>query len=127
MRLRTVLILALLVLVGVFAILNWSSFSAPTTLNFLVARIEAPLGILMLFAIGILAVVFLLMLARSEIAMLLESRRLTKELENLRKLAAEAEASRVESMRAAVLGELAGINQKLDAIAGKSGTGVSVT
>jgi len=60
------------------------------------------------------------MLARSEIAMLLESRRIAKELESARRRAADAEASRVESLRAAVLTELAEINRKLDAMPGRS-------
>jgi len=126
MRLRTVLILAVLVLVGVFAMMNWQAITAPTSLNFIVARVEAPLGLLMLAAIGMLAVFFLLMLARSEIAMLLESRRIAKELENARRMAAEAETSRVESLRAAVLNELAEINRKLDAMPGRSGGGTGL-
>ncbi len=123
MRLRTVLILALLVLFGVFALQNWQAFIASTELDLIITRIEAPLGFLMLLAVGVLTVFFLLILARSEIAMLLEQRRMSKELENARRIAAEAEASRVEGMRAAVLGELAAINKKLDAISGRAGGG----
>jgi len=119
MRFRTILILAALILVGVFALVNWQAITAPTSLNFVVARVEAPLGLLMLAAIGMLSVFFLLVLARSEIAMLIESRRIAKELESARRTAAEAEASRVESLRAAVLNELAEINRKLDAMPGR--------
>ena len=97
MRIRTVFILALLVLIGVFALLNWQAFVIPTSLDLIIARVEAPLGFMLLLAIGIITVIFLLMLARSEISMLLESRRMVKELESARKVAAEAEASRVES------------------------------
>lgn len=123
MRPRTILFLALLALTGAFAILNWGSFTTPTSLNFLIARIEAPLGVLLLIAMGVLVVVCLLVLAKVEITMMLESRRVTKELENARKLAAEAESSRVESMRKSVLNELAEVHRKLDAILGKSGNG----
>lgn len=123
MRIRTVLILAGLVLVGVFALLNWSAFTAQTRLDFLVAGVEAPLGLLMLFAFGVLAVFFLLVLARSEIAMLLESRRLAKDLEAARRMAADAEASRVESLRFAVMNELAELNKKLDALVNRSSSG----
>ena len=123
MRFRTVLILAMLVLVGVFSLLNWQSIAAPTSLDFIVARIEAPLGLLLLATIGLLSVIFLLMLARSEIAMLLERRRVAKELDAARRIAADSEASRVESLRAAVLGEIAELNRKLDAILIKSGGG----
>lgn len=58
--------------------------------------------------------------------MLLESRRIAKELENARRMAAEAETSRVESLRAAVLNELAEINRKLDAMPGRSGGGTGL-
>lgn len=116
MRPRTVLILTLLVLIGFFALLNWQSFSAPANLDFLIARIEAPLGVLMLVIVCVLVVVFFLVLAKTEITMLWESRKLAKELENARKLATEAELSRVESLRASVHNELAEINKKLDTI-----------
>jgi len=119
MRPRTVLILVLLALIGLFALLNWRSFTTPANLDFLIARIEAPLGVLMLIAVGVLVIVFLLLLAKAEIAMLLESRKVAREMENLRRLAAEAESSRVESLRAALHGELAEINRKLDIIIGK--------
>lgn len=123
MKPRSATLLVLLALIGAFAILNWGSFTTPTSLNFLIARIEAPLGVLLLIAMGILIVACLLVLAKVEITMTLESRRVTKELENARKLAAEAESSRVESMRKSVLNELAEVNRKLDAILGKSGSG----
>ena len=119
MRARTVLILTSPVLIGIFALLNWQSFTAPANLNFLFARIEAPLGVLMLIIVCVLALVFLLVLAKTEIAMLWESRRTAKELENAMRLAAEAESSRVESLRASVHNELAEINKKLDVILGK--------
>jgi uncharacterized integral membrane protein len=115
-RPRTVLILALLVLIGVFALLNWQSFTAPTNLNFLIARIEAPLGILMLMTVGVLVVVFLLVLAKAELSMMMATRKGAKELEKARKLAAEAESSRVEGLRTAMDKELAEINKKLDVI-----------
>lgn len=123
MNLRAIILLVLLALIGAFTILNWGSFITPTSLNFLIARIEAPLGVLLLIAMGTLVVVCLLLLAKVEISMMLESRRVTKELENARKLAAEAESSRVESMRKSVLNELAEVHRKLDAILGKSGSG----
>jgi uncharacterized integral membrane protein len=126
MKPRTVLILALLVLIGLFALLNWRSFTAPTNLDFLVARIEAPLGVLMLIVVGILVVVFLLLLAKAEIASLLESRKAAKELESVRKLVAEDQLSRVETLRASVHGELGEINRKLDLLLGKRGSGPGV-
>lgn len=119
MRPRTALILVLLVLIGFFALLNWQSFSAPANLDFLVARIEAPLGVLMLIIVCVLVIVFFLVLAKTEITMLWESRKVAKELEHARKLAAEVESSRVESLRVSVHNELAEIDKKLQAILDK--------
>jgi len=123
MRFRTVLMLGLLVPIGLFAILNWQVIIAPASLNFVAARVEAPIGLLLLAAIGVLCVFFLLMLAKSEIAMLLETRKVAKELEAARKTAAETESSRVESMRVAVLAGLAEINKKLDVMSIRPGGG----
>lgn len=101
--------------------LNWQSFSAPANLDFLVTRIEAPLGVLMLIVVCVLVVVFFLLLANTELTMLWEGRRVAKELEEARKLAAEVESSRVESLRASVHNEFAEINRKLEAILDKLG------
>ena len=106
-------------LIGLFALLNWQSFSAPANLDFLIARIEAPLGVLMLIIVCVLVVVFFLVLAKTEITMLWESRRAAKELNDAGRLAAEAELSRVENLRASVHNELAEINKKLEVILGK--------
>lgn len=119
MRPRTAVILTLLVLIGLFALLNWQSFSEPANLDFLVARIEAPLGVLMLIIICVLVVVFFLFLAKAELTMLWESRRVLRELEEARRLAAEVESSRVESLRASVNDEFAKINKKLEVILNK--------
>jgi len=73
----------------------------------------------MLIIVCALVVVFFLVLAKTEITMLWESRRVAKELNDARKLAAEAELSRVENLRASVHNELAEINKKLEVILGK--------
>ena len=48
MRVRTVLVILVMLLLTVFVALNWAAFMAPTTLNLLVARIEAHIGMVML-------------------------------------------------------------------------------
>lgn len=107
------------VLIGLFALLNWQSFSASVSLDFLIARIDTPPGVLMLVIVCALVVVFFLVLAKTEITTLWENRRMAKESENARRLAAEAETSRVESLRASVHNELAEINKKFEAILDK--------
>ncbi|HEU0200795.1 MAG TPA: LapA family protein [Burkholderiaceae bacterium] len=99
MRLRTVLLLLLLALFAVFTILNWSAFTAPTTLSLLVGTVEAPLGLLLLGFIVLIAAVFLLLLALQQATVLVETRRTAKELSAQRTLADEAEASRFTALR----------------------------
>ena len=119
MKPRTYVMLALFGLVGFFAIVNWRSFSAPTSLDLLVVDVQAPLGIIMLFILGIVAVVFFLLLAKVEIAMLWETRKYSKEMESARKMADEAEFSRIDDLRVSLHSELAEIKNKLDTLIGK--------
>lgn len=116
MNLRAFLILSGLAILSLFALVNWGSFTTPTNLNLLVARIDAPLGLLMLIVVGALTVVFLLMVARVEIAALLESKRTVKELDAARRVAESSEASRLEGLRQHLDRELAALNVKLDAL-----------
>lgn len=114
MRPRTFILVATLLLIALFALGNWSAFTAPATLNFLFGKVEAPLGILMLLAMGVLAVGFMLMLAKAEVVMLLEHRRLAAELEAARKLASDSETSRTEQLRITLHNDFAETNRKLD-------------
>lgn len=52
MRARTVVLAAILVAVGIFAALNWTVFTMPTPLHFVVTRTEAPLGVILLAVIA---------------------------------------------------------------------------
>jgi uncharacterized integral membrane protein len=100
MPLRTLVLLIVLVLVALFAALNWSAFIAPTTLSLGFAQVQAPLGLIMLALIGILTAVFLTYLLYLQTSVLLESRRHSKELQAQRELADQAEASRFTELRA---------------------------
>ena len=98
MKLRTIIVIALLFLVGLFAAANWAAFTTRVTLSFIVGAVEAPLGLLMLGVVGVLAVVFLLFLGKAETLALLEARKQHKELEKARKLADDEEASRLNEL-----------------------------
>ena len=100
MRVRTVLVILVMLLLTVFVALNWAAFMAPTTLNLLVARIEAPLGLVMLGLQVLVLLVFAVYIAMWQGAVLLQSRRHTKEMQAQRTLADEAEASRFTELRA---------------------------
>ncbi len=99
------LVLAL-VLLAAFATLNWVAIAAPSTLSLGFAAVTAPLGLVMLgftVAISGLFIVYILLL---QAGVILEARRLTKEVKTQRELADTAEASRFTELRTLLEGEL---------------------
>jgi len=102
MRPRTLLIVVLLVLMGLFVALNWPAFWMPTSLNLLFATISAPLGIVMLGFLIVIVAAFAIYLVVWQGSVLVENRRQAKELQQQRVLADQAEASRVAELHAAV-------------------------
>ncbi|MEO8143942.1 MAG: DNA cytosine methyltransferase [Betaproteobacteria bacterium] len=106
MTIRSVAIIILLAFVGGFVALNWAVVSAPGNLNLGFFRVEAPMGLTLLMIAGFLVVVFMLMLARVELGALTEARRATREIDEARKLADSAEASRVRELRDLVASEI---------------------
>lgn len=109
MRIRNLFLLLILVLVTLFAVLNWPVFSTPTKLNLVFAQIEAPLGLLMLGVVAALSVVYFLLVAWLETAFLLEAKRLSREMEAQRKVAENAEASRFSEFRQQIDAKLEGL------------------
>ena len=92
-------VVAALALLVLFAAMNWGALTAPTTLSFLGASVEAPLGLILLsIAVG-LALLALVYGAVQRTAALIEARRHTQALEEQRRLAEQAEASRLAELR----------------------------
>jgi uncharacterized integral membrane protein len=104
---RTVLWIVL-ALTAIFAAMNWPAFntSQPLWLGF--ATITAPLGVLLLSALLVVAVLLLV----EQSAALAESRRYARELDAQRKLAEKAEASRYSELRAQLTEELGRAEQR---------------
>jgi uncharacterized integral membrane protein len=99
MQLRNVVLILVLLLVAIFAALNWSAIMAPTTLSLGVAQVQAPLGLVMLGLLAVLSTIFLLYVVYLQTSVLLETRRHQKELQAQRELADQAEASRFTELR----------------------------
>lgn len=99
MRLRSILLIIVVALVGVFAALNWAAFNAVTELSLGFTTIQAPLGLIMLGIAGMLLILFLLYALYLQTTYLMESRRYSKELEASRELADKAEGSRFNELR----------------------------
>lgn len=106
MYLRTLLIVLVLGVVVIFALLNWSVFTAPTTLSIGFTSVEAPLGLILLGAIGALTLLFLIYLVYLQASALMESRQYSRELKNQRELADRAEESRFTELRSSLETEL---------------------
>jgi len=114
MYLRTLLILAVLVAVAVFTAINWNAFVTPTTLSVVLAKVEAPLGLVLLGLIAVLTLLFLVYVVYLQSSVLIESRRYARELQAQRELADQAEASRFSQLRAFLDSELRSVAQKSD-------------
>jgi len=113
--LRTLLIVLVLGVVVVFALLNWSVFTAPTILSVGFTTFDAPLGLILLGAIGALTLLFLIYLVYLQATALMESRQYSRELKNQRELADRAEESRFTELRSSLETELRRIaNQMAD-------------
>lgn len=99
MNIRSILIISVLILIGLFALGNWSVIMAPTSLSLLITSVEAPLGLVMLGLITLLIILFLTFIVYLQANMMADRRRMTRELEAQRELANQAEASRFNELR----------------------------
>lgn len=99
MRIRTLLLITLILLIAGFVALNVESILQPTTLYLGVTDLQAPLGLVMLGLLVAVLVLFLLALAYFQTAHLMEVRRITRETAEQRTLADKAEASRFTELR----------------------------
>lgn len=106
MNFRALAIAAVVAALGLFALLNWPAFTAPTALNLGFAEVNAPLGLIMLVASGVLVALFLVYIVFQQAGVIMEARRYAKELKSHRELADTAEASRFTELRAFLDGEL---------------------
>ncbi len=99
MRIRTFLLIAAILLVAGFVALNFDEFMRSTVLNFGVAEVRAPLGLVMLGALITALAVFMMALMYFQTTHLLELRKVTREVAEQRALADKAEASRFTDLQ----------------------------
>lgn len=98
--LRSLLLLLVCAAVIVFVGANWGAMNQPMDLSLVVTDIHAPLGLVLLGLMVVLAVVFVVVIAYTQGVALVESRRHARELAAQRELADRAEASRFTELRA---------------------------
>lgn len=99
MSARTLFVILLLLLLVLFAWLNWGEITKPTSLSLGLTRVEAPLGLVLVVALGVVSLLYLIFTIGLETAALLEVRRYARELLHYKKLAEEAEQSRYTELR----------------------------
>lgn len=125
MRMRTLLLLLIVVVLGTFTILNWTAFTTPTSLSLVFGSVQAPLGLVMLVITGILAALFLLYVAYLQGTVILEARRSSRELQSQRQLADQAEASRFTELRGVLEARLDRMDTELRATVEQTAAGLS--
>jgi len=106
MMTRALVFFVVLVLVGLFAVINWDVFSALTPISLGFTTVQAPLGLILLGTIAFLCVLFTVWVIVLQAGSLRDARRQTKELQAQRDLADRAEASRFTELRADLLARI---------------------
>ena len=113
MPLRTIVLLIVLAAVALFAALNWGAFRAPATLSLGVAEVQAPLGLIMLGLIALLAALFLGYVVYLQSTVLLEARRHARELQAQHELRAYLE-TRLDELENSLSAQLGEMRERLD-------------
>jgi hypothetical protein len=106
MKLRSLLLLLVLLAVAGFTLLNWQVILAPTALSLGLIEVQAPLGLMMLALMGVMAALFLVYVLYLQTTVMFDARGHAKELQANRKLADQAEASRFTELRSFLEAEL---------------------
>ena len=94
------------VLLAAFATLNWAAIAVPSTLSLGFTEARAPVGMVMLVFTAVISGLFIVYIVLLQAGVILEARRLTKEVKQQRELADTAEASRFTELRTLLEGEL---------------------
>ena len=96
---RYLVLLVLLLLGAGFVFLNWDAVCSPVEVNMVFTKAQAPLGMMLLVWFGILFLVVCYGLIKQQATALTTANKMAKELEAQRKLAANAEDSRLTNVK----------------------------
>lgn len=94
MKIRTILLLLVLILMAVFLVINWGALSTVTAVNLIYTEIQAPLGVLVVGGFAAVVFVLLVYMVWQQASVTLELRAAYKEARNARTVADDAEKSR---------------------------------
>ena len=114
MSFRSLFLLLVGALIVIFVGVNWPQMTKPTDLSLIYTDIRAPLGLILLGLMALLAAVFVGLIAYMQATVLFETRRHAKELAVQRDLADKAEASRFTDLRAHLDREVARLSEVIN-------------
>lgn len=100
MTVRATILLIVFAIIFSFIGLNWAEFSVSSTLSFGFAVVQVPIGFVMLGFLLVVTALFTIYVLYLQASEALRERRIVGELESQRKLADQAEASRIADLRA---------------------------
>lgn len=95
---KSVLIGLTMLLLAAFVSLNWESITTPGTVSLGFMPVQAPLGLILLAFCVLLCALFLAYIVLLQAKVILDARRVAKDLQQQRELADKAEASRFTQM-----------------------------
>ncbi len=96
MKIRTMLLLLVLILMAVFLIINWTALSTVMTVNLVYTEIQAPLGAIVVGSFVALTLILLIYMVWQQASVTMELRAAYKEARNAREVADHAEKSRFQ-------------------------------
>jgi hypothetical protein len=99
MRIRTLVLIVVVICSLAFVILNWSVIAAPAVVSLGFTTVQAAPGVILLGLLLVLSVLYAGLVSRLQRTLLIESRMHAKALEAQRVLAENAEASRFTELR----------------------------
>lgn len=97
---RYIVLLILLLLGGGFVFINWPAVNAPVDVNLLITTAKAPITLMLLFWFSLLFLIVVYILFVQQTGSFATMRRLTKELQEQKKLASDQEDSRLTDVKA---------------------------
>jgi uncharacterized integral membrane protein len=114
MNIRAFLYLATALVIGALVVANWALFTSQVELNFIVARVQAPLVILLLLVVAVVSLMDVLVHVLSHSAWRRERRTLKSDLDAARLRADREDESRIGTLRITLEREFATIHAQLD-------------
>ncbi len=114
MRTVTPSIAAIVVLIVAIALRNWDVVTTGVPTDLFVTTVSMPLPLLLLIGLVVVAVAYFATLGQVRMRAAIESRDLHRELDQARRTAASAEASRIAELKAYLDREIPQIELKLD-------------